>query len=60
MEKIFTKEYEVTYRDTDARGECFLTSYMNFMADCGLSQDEKLLCEAQGRRLGEMVKKLCL
>ncbi len=28
--------------------------------DQSLSQDEKLLCEAQGRRLGEMVKKLCL
>jgi NAD(P)H dehydrogenase (quinone) len=23
-----------------------------------LSQDEKILCEAQGQRLGEMVKKL--
>lgn len=26
--------------------------------DQGLSQDEKVLCEAQGQRLGEMVKKL--
>lgn len=51
MEKIFTKEYEVTYRDTDARGECFLTSYMNFMADCGLSQDEK-----HGFVIADMVK----
>ncbi len=51
MEKVFTKEYEVTYRDTDARGECFLTSYMNFMADCGLSQDEK-----HGFVIADMVK----
>lgn len=51
MEKIFEKEYEVTYRDTDARGECFLTSYMNFMADSGLSQDEKL-----GFNISDMVK----
>lgn len=51
MEKIFEKEYEVTYRDTDARGECFLTSYMNFMADCGLSQDEEL-----GFVISDMVK----
>lgn len=51
MDKIFTKEYEVTYRDTDARGECFLTSYMNFMADCGLSQDEE-----HGLVISEMVK----
>ncbi|WP_195251480.1 acyl-[acyl-carrier-protein] thioesterase [Romboutsia sp. 1001713B170207_170306_H8] len=47
----FEKNYEVTYRDTDARGECFFTSYMNFMADCGLSQEEKL-----GFSLPEMVK----
>lgn len=26
--------------------------------DMGLSQDEKVLCEAQGKRLGEIVKKL--
>ena len=26
--------------------------------DQALSQDEKILCEAQGQRLGEMVKKL--
>ncbi len=26
--------------------------------DLGLSQDEKILCEEQGKRLGEMVKKL--
>lgn len=51
MERVFTKEYEVTYRDTDARGECFLTSYMNFMADCGLSQDEK-----HGFVIADMVK----
>lgn len=51
MERVFTKEYEVTYRDTDARGECFLTSYMNFMADCGLSQDEKY-----GFVIADMVK----
>lgn len=38
----FEKTYEVTYRDTDARGECFFTSYMNFMADCGLSHEESL------------------
>ena len=51
MERVFTKEYEVTYRDTDARGECFLTSYMNFMADCGLSQDERY-----GFVIADMVK----
>lgn len=51
MERMFTKDYEVTYRDTDARGECFLTSYMNFMADCGLSQDEK-----HGFVIADMVK----
>ncbi|MEG2635420.1 MAG: tryptophan repressor-binding protein, partial [Acinetobacter sp.] len=26
--------------------------------DQSLSQDEKVLCEAQGKRLGEVVKKL--
>ncbi|NUF31957.1 tryptophan repressor-binding protein, partial [Acinetobacter oleivorans] len=26
--------------------------------DQSLSQDEKILCEAQGKRLGEVVKKL--
>lgn len=51
MKNIFTKEYEVTYRDTDARGECFLTSYMHFMADCGLSQDE-----SYGFVIADMVK----
>lgn len=51
MDNVFTKEYEVTYRDTDARGECFLTSYMHFMADCGLSQDEKY-----GFIIADMVK----
>ena len=51
MENIFEKEYEVTYRDTDARGECFLTSYMSFMADAGLSQDEAL-----GFNISDMVK----
>lgn len=51
MKKVFTKEYEVTYRDTDARGECFLSSYMNFMADCGLSQDE-----TYGFVIADMVK----
>lgn len=51
MENIFTKEYEVTYRDTDARGECLLTSYMHFMADCGLSQDENY-----GFVIADMVK----
>ena len=49
--KLFKKEYEVTYRDTDARGECFLTSYMSFMADCGLSQDEQF-----GFYISDMVK----
>lgn len=51
MESVFAKGYEVTYRDTDARGECFLTSYMNFMADCGLSQDEE-----RGFVIADMVK----
>ena len=51
MDNIFNKKYEVTYRDTDARGECFLTSYMNFMADCGLSQDENY-----GFVIADMVK----
>ncbi|WP_455538562.1 acyl-[acyl-carrier-protein] thioesterase [Terrisporobacter sp.] len=51
MDNIFTKQYEVTYRDTDARGECFLTSYMNFMADCGLTQDE-----TYGFVISDMVK----
>lgn len=27
--------------------------------DLGLSQDEKALCEVQGKRLGEVVKKMC-
>lgn len=51
MENVFTKEYEVIYRDTDARGECFLTSYMNFMLDCGLTQDEN-----HGFVIADMVK----
>lgn len=39
--KIFEKYYEVTYRDMDPKGHIRISSYMDFMADCGLSQDEE-------------------
>lgn len=42
MIKKYEKKYEVTYRDADARQECHLTSYMDFMADCGMSQENNL------------------
>lgn len=42
MSKIYEKMYEVTYRDTNIRGECNFSSYMDFMSDTAFSQDISL------------------
>lgn len=36
----FEKQYEVTYRDSNPRQECKLESYLDFMADCGMNNEE--------------------
>lgn len=41
MGKTYEKIYEVTYGETDGRGDCRITSIMNFFSDCCLSQEEE-------------------
>lgn len=41
MGKTYEKIYEVTYGETDGRGNCRITSIMNFFSDCCLSQEEE-------------------
>lgn len=42
MSKVFTKTYEVGYRDSDPRRECKFSSYMEFMSDIGFKHDASL------------------
>ena len=42
MSKVFTKTYEVGYRDSDPRRECKFSSYMEFMSDIAFKHDASL------------------
>lgn len=41
MGKTYEKIYEITYGETDGRGDCRITSMMSFFSDCCLSQEEE-------------------